>query len=369
MRNHNEIINDLYTRSVGSIIGSNLVRIETLRQLVYQTYGNSSIETATKLNIFIDLTSVMHGLYSEHNRIVTENITDISSMIINMCGHYRSFFRDSLGVDTRIFLINSLNTCDINSKFVDQYNAVFKNKCEVTEGAKLIANNMTLLKILCPYLPAIYYVDSIQQFETSVIIAYLIEMLNDPNPNLIISHDMYPMQLCAQYKWTSYLYPIKRKDASGILYDASWMLPVNDKETFRSDFWNRFAETKKYRIDFTKISPINYPLLVSMIPFIERNLQGIVKAPSAIKFIDHFVGSEDIKVYAGQFLNDPEVANYPIGLIDARYKAMDVQYMLPIYKNTPESKQIKLLDLDDVAAVNNISAKYYTNNPLNLQLL
>ena len=59
---------------------------------------------------------------------------------------------------------------------------------------------MKLLKILCPYLPAIYYVDSEQNFEVAVIIAHIIETLNDPNPNLIISKDFYPIQLIVKYK-------------------------------------------------------------------------------------------------------------------------------------------------------------------------
>ena len=77
MKQHNEIINaDLYLRSVSQVIGASYVRSNSLRQLVYETYGNSSISEATKLNIFIDLASVLHGLYSEHHRITIENVTD-----------------------------------------------------------------------------------------------------------------------------------------------------------------------------------------------------------------------------------------------------------------------------------------------------
>ena len=194
--------------SIANVIYGAYTRHEVLRKLVYETYGNSSIAEATKLNVFVDINSIIHALYSEHNRIVFDNITDISSLIINLCAHYRVFFRN-LGVDTRFFLINSLNTCDINCKFIAEYNYNFKRKVQVTQTTGIINNNMMLLKILCPYLPAIYYIDTEQQFEVSVIIAHIIEMLNDPNPNLIISKDMYPLQLVTKYKWTSYLCPKK----------------------------------------------------------------------------------------------------------------------------------------------------------------
>ena len=374
MKQHNEIINaDLYLRSVSQVIGSSYVRSNSLTQLVYETYGNSSISEATKLNIFIDLASVLHGLYSEHHRITIENVTDISSGIINMCGHYRSFFKSALGVDTRIFLIYTTNTCDINVKFVGDYNSEIRRKISVASTIKMINNNMKLLEILCPYLPAIYYIDSPNQFEASVIIAHLIETLNDPNPNLIISHDMYPLQLCTQYRWTSYLYPKKSK-INGELVDTSWMIPVNDKTCFREEFWRRFAmhrNISEYSYNsLCKISPINYSLLNAIIPFPERNLKAIAMLPSAIKFISYIIGGEDIKIQSAQFMNDPDlVAKYPVANIEARYKAMDVQYMLPFYRNNPESNNIKLLDLNDISAVNNICAKYYSNNPIDLQKL
>lgn len=374
MKSHDEIVNsDLRTMTVSQFIGSSLVRSNTLRQLVYDTYGNSSIANATKLNIFIDLASILHPLYSEHHRVIVNNITDVSSDIINLCGHYRNFFRTALGVDTRIFLIYTTNTCDINRKFVGEYNSEILRKISICSTLKMINTNMKLLEILCPYLPAIYYVDSPGQFEASVIIAHLIETLNDPNPNLIISHDMYPMQLCAQYRWTSYLYP--RKSRLGReLQDTSWMIPVNDKENFRRDFWSKFAAHRHLSTgtfdSLCKISPINYSLLNSVITFPERNLKGIAKCPQAIKFIKHLVGNEDIKIQSSQFMNDPDlVASYPVANIEARYKAMDVQYMLPFYRNSPESGNIKMVDLDDISTVNNICAKYYSNNPIDLQKL
>lgn len=373
MKKHSEIINDNYTRSVNQYIGMSYTRSNTLRELVYQTYGNSSIQDATKLNIFIDLSSVLHGLYSEHNRVTADNITDISAAIINLCAHYRGFFRNELGVDTRIFLINSTNTCDINLKFVADYNSDFLRKVNVTQTKKMIDSNMKLLDVLCPYLPAIYYVESQQHFEVAVIIAYLIEMLNDDNPNLIISHDMYPLQLCAQYKWTSYLYP-KKTRSENEFYDSSWMIPVNDKPGFREAFWAAYATHRSvspaiYEM-LTGISPVNYPLLISLVPFPERSLRCILHSTVAIRFINSIAGGEDIKIQSAQFMNDPKFTNsYPVGMIDARYKVMDVQYMLPFYRSSPEAMNIKLLDLNDPAAVNAIAAKYYANNPIDLQKL
>ena len=356
--------------NLSNIIYGAYTRHDVLRNLVYQTYGNSSIAEATKLNIFVDLNSILHGLYSEYNRIIFDNITDISAGIINLCAHYRSFFR-FIGVDTRFFLINSLNTCDINTKFVAEYNAEFKRKSQITNTKKIIDNNMSLLKILCPYLPAIYYVESEQNFETAVIIAHIIEQLNDPNPNLIISRDFYPIQLVTKYRWTSYLCPKKALHRiEGMVADTSWMLPINEKANFKEEFWKTISTIRNcsYNI-LSTMSPINYSLFTSMTKVPERNLKPLVQNNKARDLICSLVGSEDVKIQLSQVINNPNFNNYPLAQIDARYKVVDIDYMLSIYRNSPESKQLQFVDLEDVATVNRIAAKYYVNNPLELQKL
>lgn len=356
--------------NLSSVIYGAYTKHDLLRNLVYQTYGNSSIAEATKLNIFVDLNSILHGLYSEHNRIIFDNITDISAGIINLCAHYRQFFR-YIGVDTRFFLINSLNTCDINCKFVNEYNAEFKRKTQITQTLGVIDNNMKLLKILCPYLPAIYYVDSEQNFEVAVIIAHIIEMLNDPNPNLIISKDFYPMQLVVKYRWTSYLSPHKSRNPNdGFMGDTSWMLPINEKANFKEEFWKRISIIRNCSYNILQtMSPINYTLFASMTKMPERYLKPLVQNNKARDLITSIVGSEDVKIQMSQVLNNPALVDYPLAMIDARYKAVDIDYMLHIYRNSPEAKQLQFVDLEDIAAVNRIAAKYYTNNPLELQKL
>lgn len=360
---HNKIIhNDMHRLNLSAVIYGSYTKKEVLRDLVYNTYSNSSIETATNLKVFIDINSVIHALYSENNRIDFNNITDVSAGIINMCAHYRSFFR-TLGVDTRFFLINSLNICDINQKFVANYNGEFLRKVSVCNTLNMINNNMSLLKVLCPYLPGIYYVDSEANYETAVIMAHIIEKINDGNPNLIISHDTYPLQLTALYPWTSYLYPSKYHSQ-----DVSWMLPINEKYTYRDEFWTKIAARRNMNLDILKrISPINYSLFMACVAYKERNMPGVIAPIKAVKLIESIVGDADIKVLPNQILDNPEISNqYPVGIIDSRYKALDVQYILPFYNNSPEAKQLQFLDLDDAPTVNNIASKYYANNPLDL---
>ena len=367
---HNEIIKDERSLNLMNILYGSYVKMELLEKLVYETYGNSSIADATELNIFIDINSIIHSLYSEKNRIVYNNITDLSSGLINLCAHYRSFFRYKLGVETRFYLINSLNTCQLNKKFVFDYNCEFENKARITSTKKLIDNNLSLLKILCPYLPGIYYIDSVDNYESSVIMAHIIETINSKCPNLIISRDLYPLQLTALYPYTSYLFP--KKNRTG---DVSWMLPINEKQGYRELFWSNYisALTQKFSIKLVQdLSPINFPLFLALYKFPQRSMKMIntsFSASIARKIILSLVGTEDIKVQYSQILNSEFLINsFPVQIIESRYKALDVPFALQYYKTSPDAIY-NFTDLQDNETVNNICARYYSTNPLRLDLL
>ena len=63
------------------------------------------------------------------------------------------------------------------------------------------------------------------------------------------------------------------------------------------------------------------------------------------------------------------IKNLPVNTIESRMKSLDVAFMRPYYDNDPESRSIKLDNLNDSAAVNNINAKFFRDNPINLSLL
>ena len=201
---------DNYTIRIDHAIYGSYVKTDRMDNIVFNAFNNTSIASASELNIFIDIYSVIHSLFSEHYRIEYVNYTDITSCLINMCAHYRAYFR-RLKVNTTFFLVFSTNCCAINRKFVSEYNEHFYNKTQVPESKKIIDDNFKLLTALCPYLPDIHFINSTENYESSVIIANLIEVLHDGKPNIIISRDIYPIQLTYLYPNTTFLYPRKKR--------------------------------------------------------------------------------------------------------------------------------------------------------------
>ena len=350
-------------QKVESLLYANFVKYDRLEEIVFNTFSNTSIASATELNIFIDLYSVLHSIYSEHYRTQITDYTSLTSILINMCGHYRSFFR-KLGVETSIFLIGSINTCEINRKFVGEYNVVFKAKTEIPLFRDFINNNFDLLELLCPYIPSVYFVRSQKNFESSVIISFIIDSLNDGKPNLIISKDIYPMQLCSIHPYTSFLKPKKSKIGT----DESIMIPISEKPSYRMEFWNLYASVRGIDAEqLYNISPVNLSLLSALYKFPERNLHKVLMPVSkAIQTIAN-ISTDNIKITPDILLNsgflDPTI---PFTKIDSYYKVLDVLFMKNYYKSDPESKTLRFQNLRDDAALQHLNSKFFPNNPINL---
>ena len=82
-----------YIQSAENIIYGSYVKMERLNPIVFDCFSNTSIASATHLNVFIDLYSVLHSIFSAKYRTQVPNPTVITPALINMCAHYRSFFK------------------------------------------------------------------------------------------------------------------------------------------------------------------------------------------------------------------------------------------------------------------------------------
>lgn len=347
---------------VEKILYSAFVRMNRMEQLTINTFSNTSIAAATELNIFVDVYSILKSIFSESHRTDIKDYTAITSGLINLCSHYRYFFK-KLSVKTNFYLVTSFNICDINRKFVAGYNETFFNKSQLPLFNKLAMDNFDLLELLCPYLPDIHFIRSIRNYESAVIISNLIDKYGKNIPNLIISKDLYPLQLCYLHPYTSYLYPIKRRNGR----DESIMIPISEKSNFRYEFWNLVAIVRNFNIDnIIEISPVNFPLFSALHRFPERGINSTANLLATKKIISSIVGSNDIKVSMNQLYENTAISSkIPVAKVESIMKTLDVEFMLPYYRNDPESK-VYLQNLSDPTMVNAINAKFFSHNPLDL---
>lgn len=352
--------------SVENIIYGSYVKMERLNKIVYDAFSNSSVSSATELNIYVDLYSVMKSIFSESYRTNIDDYTSITSCIINLCSHYRKFFR-GLQVKTNFFLIFSYNTCEINRKFIGDYNEIFKKKSELKVFRDIATNNFKLLSMLCPYLPDIHFVVSTRNYESSVIMASLIERsIGSGIPNIILSKDLYPIQLTTLYPNTAFLYPIKFRGT-----DSSVLIPINEKYNYKEEFWSLISFVRKINVHYLESIPtINFPLLSAMNRFPERNLGTLADVRIASKFINKITNGAEVEVYIQNLYSDNEInTTIPVNMVEARLKTLDVRYILPMYKEDPEYMSIRLENLVDNETINKINSKFFYNNPIDINNL
>lgn len=346
--------------STQTILTSNFIRYSRLAELISFAFKSSK---ATEVNIYIDLYGMIKTLFSDSYRTDISDYTACTSTIINMCGHYRSFFK-SLGVSTKIFLVFSYNVCEINKKFVAEYNSKFSKKMDNKMIRDMVELNNVLLETLCPFLPDIHFLKT--EFESSVLIDYLIRTKNDNNPNIIISKDIYPIQLTYLHDSTIY---IKPKKLNGD--DISVLVPTRDNINFVDNFWAVYCMARgqiQLNRKLIHIHPINFSLLSAITRFPERDMKTLFNINSGNKIIFDIIGTEAIKLSAESLFELSSRKDIPLQ-VDGRYKSLDVSYFRTIYDESVESKMIHFINLNDPASVNMICAEYFKENPVDLSRL
>lgn len=351
--------------SVEQLITGFYVKYNKLSELILQSYSGSSCE---EINIFIDLNSVLRPMYSGDiwtHRSVSK--LDIASSIINMCGHYRSFFRN-LHVKSNIYLIYGLNCPEANEVYMKGYNSKFLlsyiKKPDITNA---IEENLRYVEILCQYLPNIYFFN-IGKCEVSSMIDRLIthnpKSLNGIE-NIIISKDVVMLQLIPEHN-VRVIRPLKTKDG-----DMSFIVDNNN-------LWRLFHiwyHKAKFSQDIISTKFFQNILPMTSIP--ERSIYAIFSINKAITLIKQCVDNgylDNDKFYIQSGLNTALSTlgvEFNPALLEMRFKAVNAHYqstfILTLEK--PEFTVLRLVDLEDIPSLKEIVAKYFASNPIDLDRL
>lgn len=345
------------------ILTGSFVRYDRLGELINFAYSGSK---ANSVNIYIDLYGAIKTLFSDSLRTDISDYTAATSTIINMCGHYRAFFK-SIGVSTKIFLVFSYNCWQGARQLVAGYNDQFFKKSGNKMIKEMVELNNSLLELLCPYLPDVHFLKT--EYESSVLIDALIKKEKSKGnnfPNIIISKDIYPSQIVCLHDDTTFIKPKKLNNN-----DVSTIIPPRNHKTFFETFWKIFASLRGIDVDRGSITihPVNFPLLCSLSRFPERYISGIVSIPRANKIIYSVAGRDPIKIYPTSLGATTLSDGIPISKVESRFRTLDISFASALFADSMESKLIHYENLNDPATINHICAKYFDNNPIDLQRL
>lgn len=340
------------------------VKYERLDKIIKYALGHSK---ACSVNLFIDIYGLYRTIISRSYASAVDDYTSFTPTLINMCAHYRSYFKQ-MRVYPKIFLVSSFNIPSVNRKFVAEYNKTMIDKLKNTQAKDIVEFNVQLLDTLCPYLPDIHFINC-GDYESTVLMKAIIDKEQSEgnnSPNIIISSDIYPMQLCYLYPETVFIKPVK---SNGV--DSSMITCVRDNPNFINSFWRLIAATRSQistgENDVT-ISPVNYPLISALTRYPERGMKHYIRFDVAMRNIYNLIGSSNVILTPETIFNESKdiQTKITLNLIDTRFKALDVQFQHMVYKESLDSRLLRYENLDDPQAVQMINNTYFKDNPIDL---
>lgn len=345
------------------IVSRYMIKYMRLDQLIQFAFKGSE---ATHINLYIDLYGLYRTLMSRNYRTDMSDYTALTVSIINTCAHYRAYFKQ-IGVAATIFLISSYNLPDESLQLIPYYNKTFQEKLHSKSLKEMIELNIELLDILCPYLPGIYFIKT--KFESATMINYLIQnegMKGNEDPNIILSSDLYPIQLVNKYNNTVFLRPIKQYHE-----DNSVITLPKGSEGFDEMFWAVVTRSRS-KIGTSEhlgeIKACNFEYLQILNSFPERNLPVILNITMSKKYINQVTNGTDVRLTLEMLyqLNSDLANRVPIESVRPRWKVLNIDYQDSIFRNSLEPKITHYEDLNDPKAVQMINSKYFANNPIDL---
>lgn len=320
--------------SIEQLIYSNLIKYEYLMNIINVNFENSDSD---KVNVYIDLTSLLKSLYSNIDVSVSDYNT-IASCVINTGGHYRHFFYKYYNTYANIFFVYSDNTPMISKMIYNEYNKSYINTVSSKVFmTKLINDNLLLIDGIVPYIPNAYLINIPNQ-ETSVIINHLINITSSNGlEHIVISKDPYSFQLVNN----NALVLRPKRSIQGYYLNKS------------NAVYNYIDHVRKYN------KPINaypelLPLLYTLTSFPERNIHSIGNITKGIKTLEYIMSN-------GIILESDFIYNYKV--IESLYPKLDMTTFSNRFKllSLPIQYSIFNTNINNINIRKNIINKYDPN--------
>lgn len=353
----------MYTISSEQIIGSYAVKYKTLVPLINIEYAGNSSDI---LNIFIDLTDILKTITSQI--IPNINPYSIAASIVNLCAHYRNFFYEYYKTNTKFFLIKSdiNHMVSINCKLVPSYRRNLYSNNPIPNNA--IDEAMRILDILVPYIEDINLKFTNYEFGVHVydVIQYEASCGMKPIPGLVLTKDPYSYQLVSN---DEYMVKILRPKKE---YKEDTSFIINSENVIYAACAARKTSMVENALDSSLLSLI-YAL--SRVP--ERNIQSLHQLPAVIKALDKAVKNgyimnsrtSDIGYVCNILSKHNLLKIKEPSVIIPRFNAIDIENQYMVYTCSQEKKYTGMVNLYDPESVKKISMEYFSDFPLDLNVL
>ncbi len=346
-----------YPEIVGDhVLISHFVKYDRLTELINTEFYNSGYN---EINLFIDAYSMIKSIYGfEPSQFIDRY--SIASCIINACAHYRNFFWTRYKVTCKIWIVFSRMEQSILEarSFYPEYGNIFTMENNPIMD-NIIEDNMEILKILCPYIPDVSFIYS--SYEPGLVFGRLVDI---SKPNIIISKDLWNLQVVSNTYNTYMIRPIKKNGE-----DISIIINNNNVLKYYSDIRKTNCEL------FIGSEYLSFIIAATRFP--ERGLKSLHTLSSVTKYLSNAIGRkyipENQRVYDVQGLckdlNSINKSNLKGFEIELRMNAIGFNPCMYRYMTSPKLDNIEMINLHDPDSVKRINEIYFSKVPLDLMSL
>ena len=356
------------------MIPNNKVRSDLVLLSYYTKYNKlqeinqrkiTNLKPGDIIDIYIDLFDMLKKLYETD--IYSKKSLSITASIINLAAHIRAFYRNRLGIRTRIFLIYADELCDNHIKFWPTFSSLgnLAGTINFENTNKLIISQLKLVEILAAYIHDIYYIHKHASF---AIVSYdLIKKNLSVNPDtisILMSKSRYSFQIIANLVNNIYQLRPKKYFAE----DLSYIVSYDDVYPY---YYNNLVA--KSIDNISKISPKLMSILWTFNGNRDVNVSPIVNIRQSVNLIYNAINTNRI---LNDYQPDPmfvynSIPNAYIYMDSNtflnRFCALDLLYQHLIYSKTPEALDTTwYINLNDPQTVIDINNKHFIDIPLNL---
>lgn len=364
MNNYNSL--DTNFISPNTIIISHQIKYDVLARMTNEAFVGS---TANSVNIYIDLYQMFLKLFRPNIQIIGKY--SLSSLVMNLCAHYRWFYKKYYGVSTKIFLMYTNDLMRYNQMQDKLYNSKHSHQFSHHLGVKdYIATNTDILNIITKYFKDIYFIQS--PYEVMAMIAENIDeerSLGNNNPNIIISTSKLLFQIPA----------LDEENNTFVFYHKYSYNGIQATIISKQNALIEYLRKNKNVIDTDIVGRIN-PELLSIVftlnGYKSRTIPNYIRIPTVIKRLcDAIEKGLLINSYTTDIANiynifKDKLGNMSLEELYGRFKALDLIYNKNVYKTSKYCKnkdwRVNLYNPEDIRRLN---TTYFKNYPIDLERL
>lgn len=351
---------DNYKVNLESLLLSYYIRYDRLLNMTMASLADIQGDT---VDVYIDLYDYLKPIYTKD--IYANKRFLIVSSIINLAAHIRGFFRTRHRLYTRIYLVYGESITDQHKVFYPSFgDDSFRQTMNYQKNDEFIKSQLQLLKILCGYIPDVYYIERKSNFS---MFTFDNIYKNPALPAVILTKSKYAYQIPAMLPNAKIFRPKKTKDG-----DVSYII---SKPCIYGNIYNKIID-KDTLNTLSRINPELCSIMLSLTGLPSYGVNSIFNVRTASKMLYNTIEqgrilneySSDID-YIYNNISGIEKKIDPVTFKN-RFNAIDLLYQYRIYNSTAEARDISWqINLNDPKTVQDINNKYFADNPLDLNSL